>query len=117
MRAYLVDPYTETVVEITYNGDYKTIYDHIDCDCFCVAGLNKEGDGVYVDDEGLLTMSERTKFFVTTLYPQALAGKGLVLGVDEEGNSTSPVISLEDFKKTVRFMTYAKLRLMFEESL
>ena len=33
-----------------------------------------------------------------------LCGKGLVLGVDEEGDSTAPTITLQELQKNVTFM-------------
>jgi len=33
-----------------------------------------------------------------------LCGKGLVLGVDDEGDSTAPTISLQELQKNVTFM-------------
>ena len=34
----------------------------------------------------------------------SLAGNGLVLGVDEEGETTSPTLMLEEVKKAVTFL-------------
>ena len=42
---------------------------------------------VYVDDEGLFRQNQR--FWFNKYTGQVLAGKGLVLGLDDEGNSTS----------------------------
>ena len=34
MRAVYIDPYDETVSEVDYNGDFKEIYNLIDCSTF-----------------------------------------------------------------------------------
>jgi hypothetical protein len=54
MRAILLDAKTRTVSEVDYDGDYKSIYGLIGCQCFTVVQLGN-GDDLYVDDEGLLT--------------------------------------------------------------
>lgn len=99
MKAILIDPYAETITEVEYNGDWRTIYEHIDCDT---------GDGIYVDDNGLITgdLTEK-KFFLLDTYHQPVVGKGLVLGVDDEGESTSPQgTTVEYLKKHIKFMDY-----------
>jgi hypothetical protein len=58
---------------------------------------------VFVDDEGLVN-GQHQHFFVVDGYPQPLAGKGLVLGVDQEGDSVTPSVSLEQMRKMVTFV-------------
>ena len=53
MRVILVNPFDETVKEAVYGGDYREIYDLIDCRTFDVVSLS-DADDLYVDDEGLL---------------------------------------------------------------
>lgn len=101
MKAYLIDPEARTITEVEHDGDYRQIYEFIDADCFDLARLNEHGDGIYVDDEGLFT---KRCFFHVEGYSHPLAGKGLVLGCDEEGNSTAPTITLEWLKERVEFL-------------
>lgn len=84
MVGYLIDPFAQTVTPVEYDGDYRSIYKLIGCSTFTVAS-SSEGLDCYVDDEGLL--NGPTDFFVFEDYPQPLAGKGLVLSHDEEGDS------------------------------
>ena len=99
MKAILIDPYDRSISEVEYNGDYKQIYDLIDSPsrCFDIARL-ENGDGIYVDDMG---MCDGLKLFTYNDYP--LAGKALILGSDEEGDSTPPFVTLEEVKKNVKF--------------
>lgn len=97
---YLIDPEANTVQRVTV-GDYKTIYKWIGCDCFDVARFAQNGDGCFVDDEGLLVQRPPTDFFVLPGYPEPLAGKGLVMGVDDEGESISPKTPWDEFVKGV----------------
>ena len=101
MRAYLIDPEHKSVSEVDYNGDYRNIYEHIKADCFDAAGFNNKGDAVFVDDEGLLHDPEF--FFRIEGNPNPLAGRGLVLGTDAEGESISPTVTLDWLRSNVSF--------------
>lgn len=105
MRAILIDPFDESVTEVEYDGDYKNIYKLLShpehhVDCFTVVYL-ENGDGIFVDDEGLF--KDPKHFFTYTGYDQPIAGKGLVLGTDEEGNSVSPKTVLGDLQPKIGF--------------
>jgi hypothetical protein len=100
-KAYLIDPVTRTVEEVTYADNFTHIYSLIDCDTFTCLTFNEHNDTVFVDDEGLFKPDQH--FFKLKGYPDPLAGKGLVLGTDEEGESVSPTISLEEFRKLISF--------------
>ena len=54
MKAYYIDPILKFVAQVDYSGDYKEIYKWIDATTFDVVNINSYGDGLYVDDEGLL---------------------------------------------------------------
>lgn len=93
MKAYLIDPFTQTVSEVEYSGDYREIYSLIDCDTFTCADFNPFGDTVFVDDEGLIN-GKPQEFFLIGDYPTPLAGKGLVLGTNEDGESVEPSMTI-----------------------
>ena len=101
-KAILIDPVTETITEVEWNGDFHHIYKLIDCDTYDVARINREGDGIFVDDEGLF--KERQFFFWHSDYPQPLAGKGLLLGCDDQGESVAPHTTIEEVRSKVRFV-------------
>lgn len=103
MKAYLIDPFARSVTETEYNGDYQTIAPAIGARLFTVAEFNDAGDAVFVDDEGLL--AGPTAFFLIDGYPEPLAGKGLVLGLDADtGDSTAPSESLEQLTARVKWV-------------
>lgn len=107
-KGYLINAENRTITLVEV-GDYKTIYPLISTklktvDCFTVVGI-EEDDSIYVDDEGLLTIQFDTPFFLYDGYPQPLAGNGLVLGTDEEGESVDPKNTLEFIRGKVKFMT------------
>ena len=49
-------------------------------------------------------------FFRIETYEQPLAGKGLVLGTDDDGNSVEPKISLSEVADQVTFPSLTQLR-------
>lgn len=103
MQAILIDPYKEELRAVEYNGDYKQIYEHIKADCFTLVRLANDDD-VFVDDEGLLKVTPETKFFMLRDYPQPLAGYGLILGNDEEGESVDVHHTVEFYRPQVQFL-------------
>ena len=100
MKAYLIDPFAQTITEVEYSGDYKQIYSLIDADLFTTATFNEHGDTVFVDDEGLIN-GKPQEFFLVRGYPTPLAGKGLILGTDEDGESVEPSITLDQCRALV----------------
>lgn len=97
MLAYLIEPYAEELVKVVeYDDSLDGMYKLIGCGCVDAVTFNKYGDAVFVDDEGLLYSKEEILdrgFFILVHesgYIQTLAGKGLILGVNKEGDSTSP---------------------------
>jgi len=106
MRAILINPQDETVTEVEWNGDYKHIYRLIDAACFdCVRLGDKAENTIYVDDEGLLNGKARDvgMFRVDGDNPAYLAGKGLILATDKEGESVGTDLTLESVRAIVAF--------------
>ena len=100
MRAILIDPFTQTIEEVDYSGDYKDIYGLIECDLFTTVYLpNTSDDTLFVDDEGLYVENQR--FFKIDGFEQPLAGRGLLLGTDEEGESIDCMSTVEEVKAVV----------------
>ncbi len=107
MKAILINPFDQTVTEVDYSGDYKQIYTLIGADTFDCARISS-GDGIFVDDNGLLTGP--THFFQHAEYGQPLAGKGLIVGCNAEGDSVDCVATLEETRAKVTFATIFELR-------
>lgn len=102
-KGYLIDPEAKTVTHVNYDlaTGIDGIYKLIGADPFAVVQIEKR-DAIYVDDEGLL---RNPRYFFKYLgYHQPLAGKGLVLGTNEEGDTVSAKIKYEDLKKRVSFL-------------
>lgn len=100
MQAILIDPYKQTIEVVDYSGDWRDIKALLGCELFTTVYID-DVDSIYVDDEGLYV--EDQKFFKLQGYGQPLAGRGLVLGTDEEGDSTDCVSTLEQIQDMVEW--------------
>ena len=107
MKAILIDPVREQVTEVEYNGDYRHIYElltddenELDCCTFDVIRID-DREAIFVDDEGLLKMPRY--FFKYEGYGQPLAGRGLVLGNDDEGETIATKLTADAVRARVAF--------------
>lgn len=104
MRSILIDPFNKTVTEVEYSGNYQQIYDLIDCDTYDCARINRHGDAIFVDDEGLMRETPQA-FFLHEDYPQPLAGKGLVLGCRmSDGETIEPTTTADEVRAKVQWV-------------
>jgi hypothetical protein len=102
MKALLIDSKNKVVKQIEIGENYTEITKAIDCDVFAAPHILENNDTMYCDDEGLLKDPEN--FFLLDTYPQPIAGNGLILGCDYEGESKDVEISLEELSSRVTFM-------------
>jgi len=108
MQAYFINPFSRNVTTVDYDGDDKSISRMIDASrgCLDVVRLywNQMSihDAAFVDDEGLYV--EDQTFWIHRNYPPPLAGKALVLGCDEKGDSVAPKTSFETLSNDIRFI-------------
>jgi len=103
MKAILINVKDQSITEVEHDDTLDNIYDLLNCRTFTVVRID-ETDSIYVDDEGLYV--EDQLFFEYGGDEQAarLAGNGLILGVDDEGNSISPNITVEEVQGRVGFL-------------
>ena len=100
-------------MQIDYNGDYKTIYEHLSfinyfgnshkVRAFDVVRTPTGGDGIYVDDEGLYAPAEDKHWYNIKYKDQdmMLVHRSLVIGCDDEGNSKDCVSTVEDIRSRI----------------
>lgn len=89
IKAILIDPFTETVSRVTLvDTKLQTFRTLLDCDIITMAGL-ADGVDMILDDEGLLKDSKSQAYFKMGINSQPFAGKALVVGTDDEGNTVS----------------------------
>ena len=95
----LLDPNTQTIA--TVNVPEDGIAATIGADLFDVVRLS-EDHIAFVDDEGLMKPFGPTMVMVKD-YPQPLAGKVLVLGTDNEGETLSCKWTVEQVRERLTF--------------
>lgn len=103
LKAVLIDPFKKNVRPIRVGGQYRALRKTIQGP---IQGIKlSNGEVLYVHEEGLLL--DNTAFFrlkgPLILYPQPLAGYGLVLGVDREGDSCDTEVPPELIRDNVDF--------------
>ena len=102
MKAFLINPHAQEITEVDYSGDYRDIYELIDCHTFdCVAPY--EDVDIWIDDEGLLKDPEDQAFFMFAEWPQPFAGRALILDHDD-GKSIGTRLDVDQIRKAVTFM-------------
>jgi len=85
MKGYLINPFDQTIKPVTLEKENTLQQIYTLCGCQLIDAVYSIDDHtVFVDDEGLFVENQR--YF--KLHDQPLAGKALVLGVNEEGDST-----------------------------
>ncbi len=102
MRGILINPFDETIKEVSILGNAKDVYLLTDCTRFDVVSITPNED-MYVDDEGLLKNNQR--YF--TLLGTGLvnfAGKALLLSHNDEGETTSTTWTLQQVENMVKFL-------------
>lgn len=99
-KGILINAETQEISEIEINI-WSEIAPAIGCDLFDVIYIDDK-NVIYVDDEGLLKGPEN--FILLEGYPQPLAGSGLILGTNEEGDSCDTSLTIDEVKGKVRFL-------------
>ena len=107
-KALMIDPFDQStsVVDLAVD-DYGSILGSskavMDCSTIDIITLNDKHMAI-VDDEGLLRND--TRYSKLAEYPQPLAGKLLILGYDEDGESCSVDNDyVKELRKTTMFLS------------
>jgi hypothetical protein len=101
MISYLIDPHKKKIKQVNYNGDFQSIYMHINSGMFDVISLY-QGESLFIDDMGLERQDQ--SFFIHKNYPTPIAGIGLLLGTDETGESIESKKSIEELQSDIVFI-------------
>ena len=113
-RAYLIDPVRKAVFQVKYSylGDPDETAKLIRCRTIDAKDLDDK-HVVWFDDDGLfgppLVFLWKIK---SVYYPEGLqlAGMGLVTGIDEEGETVPPTMSIEDLNDSLTFHQHPLIR-------
>jgi hypothetical protein len=113
VRAILIDPFACTVADVELDASYLAdVHRQLSHEVHPVRSLAlaycpllRVGEAIYVDNQGSLESPAR--FFRIAGLEPPLAGKGLILGTDKDGNTITASSSLELITAAV---TFAEMR-------
>lgn len=109
IRAIHINVVNRTVTEVEIEPTLSKYYELLGCDCYTLATRYPNGDGVLVDDEGLL--KPQHTFFTIKDAHQPFAGNGLVTGSTRGGNEADAKSSIADLD--VKFLSVDEVRAMY----
>ena len=99
---FLLDPHELSISPVSLPATWKSIAPAIDADLFDVVRVDAS-HVLYVDDEGLFKADRA--YTVWHGYPNVLAGKLLLLGTTQDGETISATWTLEQVRAAVGFIT------------
>lgn len=108
MKAILIDSENHLIREVEYEGDYRDIKRLLNIDS-PVDARSIEGAGagetLWFDDEGLLKVEdgEFHDYFVLNGVAAPIHGRGLILGANQDGESTSTSLSSVAVSANIEF--------------
>jgi hypothetical protein len=116
-RAILIDPFTETVSQVTLvDTKLQTLKNLIECEIITMTGL-ADGVDMILDDEGLLKDSNSQAYFKFGIASQPFAGKALIVGTNEEGETVSLPENITTEKVFERVIFFKPSKKYLDESL
>jgi hypothetical protein len=116
IKAILIDPFTETVSQVTLvDTKLQTLRNLIECEIITMAGL-ANGVDMILDDEGLLKDSSSQAYFKIGIGSQPFAGKALVVGTNDEGETVSLPENITTEKVFERVIFFKPSEKYLEES-
>ncbi len=113
MRAMLIDPELRTLTEVQYDGKNGEVYRLLDCNSIGIAAylngsIDKGFDCVFASDDLIEDRGDSRHWFQIdaerdppTSYP--VAGPGLAVGTDDQGENADLKISLAELQSRVTF--------------
>ena len=105
LRGILIDPYTQLVTEVDtepYPAWLKLL--QVEAITSVRFGINEDTgqfEDLWVDDDGLITATEDTRYFKVANYDQPLAGRGIIFGTNPAGETVSSGLPLEFVRHVV----------------
>ena len=103
MKAILIDVKNQEVTEVLHDDTLESIYNHVDCRTFDVVRID-DVNSIYIDDEGLFVEDQLYFEYSGGTHKVQLAGNGLILGLNDEGDTVEPTLTVEHVKSKVTFL-------------
>lgn len=92
MKAVLIDPLTRDISDVEFEGEtLAALYKLIDCTTVTAVSLvfDDQVVSLFLDDEGLFVQDQ--KFWSIFQYPEPLAGRAVILGLDASSGESLDV--------------------------
>lgn len=106
LRGIICDPYTRTVEEV-FTEPYPAWKSLIEVDMIEAVTIARYADGscetLWIDEEGLLHEKADGPYIKVRTHPQPMAGKGIVLGTDQKGDTISSRLPVDLVKEMISF--------------
>lgn len=107
MKAFLINPIQEKIIEVDTDGSLEDIYKLLEVNL--IDSVRYDSDNIiYVDDEGLLKPIKEG-FFVIGNSSLPLAGKGLVIGLADSGKEISSNLTLGELEERILLLPNAAI--------
>lgn len=103
MRGILIDPFTRTVSEIETSGKLLEIYELLGVDLITAVTVG-EDQSLFLDDEGLMVPKANQEYWQWKGSNQPYAGRGLILGLDANGDNVDTTMSFWEVNLLVTFL-------------
>jgi len=103
MRGILIDPFTRSISEIETSGKLADIYELLGVELVTVVSVG-EDQSLFLDDEGLLVPKEEQEYWNWKGSNQPYAGRGLILGLDDEGDNIDATMGSLEAAMLVTFL-------------
>lgn len=111
--AILLDSQKKTITEVEVGEGIDDIYKHLKCSTFDVVSI-QEGVDMFVDDESLLKEAyideNGNKHNMTGIkihgYSQVIMGNGLLMGIDNKGESVNCPVPVSEVESKITFVEY-----------
>lgn len=105
MRAILINPFEREITTVIRSEDYKDIYTYLSrpdfsVNTFAVVHWDDYND-IFIDDEGLYVENQAFFSIAGTHSELVLAGMGLILGHDGEGETIDTYLSIDAIQSAV----------------
>ena len=103
MRGILIDPFTRTVSEVETSGKLAEIYELLGVDLITAVTVG-EDQSLFLDDEGLMVPKANQEYWQWKGSNQPYAGRGLILGLDANGDNVDTTMSSLEVAALVSFL-------------
>lgn len=111
MIGYLIDPEARTVTAVEHGATLAEFYALLRCDSIEAVTLARPGTilgglALYVDEEARLTRRATHEF--AARFPERwtdrILGRGILVGFNDEGEETAPLITLDQAREWIHFL-------------